>query len=47
MTSSNLANHKRTHTGDRPFVCHFDGCNKPFTTSGQLTSHKRIHTGDR
>ncbi|MTI11615.1 hypothetical protein E1189_00660, partial [Sansalvadorimonas verongulae] len=30
-----------THTGERPFVCHLDGCNKSFASSGNLTKHKR------
>ena len=35
----------RVHTGDRPFVCDFGGCNKAFTSSGNLIKHKRTHTG--
>ncbi|MTI11514.1 hypothetical protein E1189_00100, partial [Sansalvadorimonas verongulae] len=29
------------HTGDKPFVCNFDGCNQSFNQPGNLTKHKR------
>ncbi|MTI11641.1 C2H2-type zinc finger protein, partial [Sansalvadorimonas verongulae] len=31
-------------TGDRPYVCDHDGCNRSFTQSGALSIHKRTHT---
>ena len=43
--SSNLAVHKRTHTGDKPYEC--DVCNKRFSQSSYLAVHKRTHTGDK
>ncbi|XP_065189971.1 putative zinc finger protein 735 [Sycon ciliatum] len=42
---SQLSQHERVHTGDRPFRC--DVCGKSFTQSGNLFVHKRTHTGDR
>ena len=42
---SDLRQHERVHTGDRPFKCHV--CGKSFTQSGDLGRHKGIHTGER
>ncbi|CAG5129361.1 unnamed protein product [Candidula unifasciata] len=46
LSSANaLVEHKRIHTGDRPFACHI--CNKRFTQKAHLNIHKRIHTGEK
>ncbi|POM63517.1 Hypothetical protein PHPALM_21070 [Phytophthora palmivora] len=38
-----LAEHVKTHTGERPHVCPVRTCGKRFSTSGNLSRHKRLH----
>jgi hypothetical protein len=44
---SDLARHRRIHTGERPYTCDWPGCHKKFIQRSALTVHFRTHTGER
>ena len=42
-----LNKHIRTHSGEKPYKCHYKGCNKHFAQKGHLNKHIRTHSGEK
>ncbi|KAA0170470.1 hypothetical protein FNF28_01464 [Cafeteria roenbergensis] len=40
-SNSDLAAHKRTHTGEKPLECRYEGCNAAFAHSSNRRQHER------
>ncbi|KAK7807056.1 hypothetical protein U0070_011418 [Myodes glareolus] len=39
--------YKRASSGEKPFTCSWDGCDKKFARSDELSRHRRTHTGEK
>ena len=44
-TQGHLTDHKRRHSGERPYIC--EVCNDKFMRSSTLKIHMRRHTGEK
>jgi uncharacterized Zn-finger protein len=48
VTQQELGRHvQQLHSGERPFACDREGCEKVFVSSGKLLAHTRAHLGTR
>ncbi|KAI8973664.1 hypothetical protein BDF20DRAFT_790330, partial [Mycotypha africana] len=44
---SSLKIHTYSHTGEKPFVCHEEGCGRQFSVQSNMRRHLRVHSRRR
>ncbi|XXQ36799.1 C2H2-type domain-containing protein [Plasmodiophora brassicae] len=44
---TSLGRHLREHSGEKPWICTWDGCTKRFSHQEPLKRHQRTHTGEK
>lgn len=40
---SSLQTHSYSHTGEKPYICGFPGCNRPFSVISNMRRHEKLH----